>query len=136
MYLLSNLKIGIQHQKLQFSRHDENCLLSQLQKHVLPDLRLEDIVFYPKETITAVCECAGGEIRKDQENFTYIVESAKADSPGHDASTGIYAAWTKYSKRPEPQFGFSDTDYYAAVEALDSELMEAFGYHHPPPRID
>jgi hypothetical protein len=91
---------------------------------------MEDLVFYPKETIRAVCECAGGEIRSDQP-FKFIVESAKADSPGHDASTGLYAAWIKYSKRPQPQFGFSDTQYEAAIKALDSDLMKAFGYHHP-----
>lgn len=73
-----------------------------------------------------------GEIRKDQD-FKFIVESAKADSPGHDPSTGIYAAWIKYSKRPEPMFGFSETQYEAAIEALDSDLMSAFGYHHPRP---
>jgi hypothetical protein len=95
-------------------------------------IRMEDLVFYPKETIRAVCECAGGEIRKDQD-FKFIVESAKADSPGHDPSTGIYAAWIKYSKRPEPMFGFSETQYEAAIEALDSDLMSAFGYHHPRP---
>jgi hypothetical protein len=95
-------------------------------------IRMEDLVFYPKETIRAVCECAGGKIRTDQA-FVFIVDSAKADSPGHDASTGIYAAWIKYSKRPPPKFGFSDADYQAAKEALDPSLMSAFGYQHPPP---
>ena len=95
-------------------------------------IRMEDLVFYPKETIRAVCECAGGEIRTDQ-NFVYIVDSAKADRPGHDASTGIYTAWIKYSKHPPPRFGFSVADYQAAVDTLDPKLMEAFGYQHPPP---
>lgn len=94
-------------------------------------VRMEDLVFYPKETVRAICECAGGEIRTDQD-FQFIVDSAKADSPGHDASTGIYAAWIKYSKPPAPKFGFSDLDYEAAIEALDPGLMEAFGYKHPP----
>lgn len=98
-------------------------------------IRMEDLVFYPKPTITAVCECAGGKIRTDQD-FVYIVDSAKADSRGHDASTGIYEAWIKYSKPPEPQFGFSDLDYQASVEALDESLMTAFGYRHPPSRSE
>jgi len=94
-------------------------------------IRMEDLVFYPKETIHTVCECAGGKIRTDQD-FVYIVDSAKADSPGHDTTTGIYAAWIKYSKPPSPKFGFSEDEYQATMEALDAELMESFGYKHPP----
>lgn len=95
-------------------------------------VRMEDLVFYPKETTRLICECAGGKIRTDQERFQFIVDSAKADSPGHDKSTGIFAAWVKYSKRPEPRFGFSRLDYDAAREVLDEKLMDSLGYSHPP----
>ena len=95
-------------------------------------VRMEDLVFYPKETTRLVCECAGGKIRTDQENFQFVVDSAKADSPGHDKSTGIFAAWVKYSTRPEPRFGFSEQDYEAAKEALNGKLMASLGYKHPP----
>jgi hypothetical protein len=93
-------------------------------------VRMEDLIFYPKETTRAICECAGGEIRTDQA-FQFIVDSAKADSPGHDVSTGIYAAWIKYSKRPEPRYGFSEKDGEAAKEALNGALMTSLGYQHP-----
>ncbi len=95
-------------------------------------VRMEDLVFYPKETTRLICECAGGEIRTDQDRFQFVVDSAKADSPGHDKSTGIFAAWVKYSRRPEPRFGFSEQDYEAAREALDEKLMDSLGYKHPP----
>jgi hypothetical protein len=95
-------------------------------------VRMEDMVFYPKETTKIICECAGGKIETDQDNFQFIVESAKADSPGHDKSTGIFAAWVKYSKPPPPKYGFSDLDYMTAKEALNSKLMESLGYQHPP----
>ncbi len=95
-------------------------------------IRMEDIIFYPKETVRTVCECAGGAIRTDRE-FVFITGSAKADSRGHDASTGLYEAWVKYSKSPIPKFGFTDLDYEAAKEALNANLMETFGYQHPPP---
>jgi hypothetical protein len=94
-------------------------------------VRMEDLVFYPKETITQVCECAGGKIRTDQ-TFKYIVDSAKADSPGHDKTTGIYQAWIKYSQPPLPMGGLSEQDYQSAQEALNQTLMELVGYHHPP----
>jgi hypothetical protein len=95
-------------------------------------VRMEDLVFYPKETTKVVCECAGGKIGTEQGKFQFVVESAKKDSPGHDKSTGIFAAWVKYSKPPPPQYGFTQSDYDAAKEALNSQLMESLGYEHPP----
>ena len=92
---------------------------------------MEDLVFYPKETTKAVCECAGGEIRTDQP-FQFIVDSAKADSPGHDISTGIFAAWVKYSKRPTARYGLLEEDYEAAIQGLNTTLMKSLGYYHPP----
>lgn len=45
-------------------------------------VRFEDLVFFPKETTTAVCECAGGRMfHKDK--FSYIVESAKKGKGAH-----------------------------------------------------
>ena len=94
-------------------------------------VRMEDLVFYPKETITTVCECAGGRIRDDQ-LFQHVTDSAKADSPGHDKSTGLYEAWVKYSKpNTKERYGFIDNDYDAARIALNDSLMESLGYQHP-----
>jgi hypothetical protein len=93
-------------------------------------VRMEDLIFYPKETIKAVCECAGGEIPTDR-NFQFITESAKADSPGHDTSTGMSAAWIKYSQLPPPRHGYKVEDYEAAKEGLNGTLMESLGYKHP-----
>jgi hypothetical protein len=95
-------------------------------------IRMEDLVFYAKETTTLVCECAGGAIRTDKP-FSYVVDSAKADSKGHDHSTGIFQAWIKYSQPYLPQAGFSDIDYELSQKWLDPHLMETFGYPHPPP---
>jgi hypothetical protein len=95
-------------------------------------VRMEDLVFYPEETTRIVCECAGGEIRTDAP-FSFVVDSAKADSPGHDKSTGILAAWMKYAKPPPPQYGLSRSDYEVAKQVLNEELMMALGYQHPPP---
>ena len=92
---------------------------------------MEDLVFYAKETTTAICSCAGGQIRTDQP-FKYVVDSAKADSVGHDTSTGIVQAWIKYSRIPDAKYGFTDTDFEASKEILDGKLMESFGYSHPP----
>mmetsp|Transcript_4707 Transcript_4707/g.11262 ORF Transcript_4707/g.11262 Transcript_4707/m.11262 type:complete len:396 (+) Transcript_4707:142-1329(+) len=94
-------------------------------------IRMEDIVFYPKETIYKVCECAGGKIRDDQP-FQLITDSAKGDSPGHDASTGVYEAWIKYSQpNTKERYAFSEADYKNAQKTLNGTLMEALGYKHP-----
>lgn len=94
-------------------------------------LRMEDLVFYPQETTRQVCECAGGKILNDRP-FKLIIDSAKADSPGHDKSTGIYEAWVKYSRpNTKETYGFADVDFENARTALDGELMESLGYQHP-----
>jgi len=94
-------------------------------------VRMEDLVFYPKETITAVCECAGGKIQTE-EPFHHITASAKGDSQGHDTSTGLYEAWVKYSKpNTKERYGLIENDYVSARTALNGSLMEILGYHHP-----
>jgi hypothetical protein len=94
-------------------------------------VRMEDLVFYPKETTTQVCECAGGKIREDQK-FQLITDSAKGDSKGHDTSTGIVEAWIKYSKpNTKERYGFSEADFTNALKGLNATLMDSLGYQHP-----
>ena len=71
-------------------------------------------------------------MRKDRP-FTYVLDSAKADSRGHDTSTGFIQAWIKYSKAMAPRDGFTPADYRAAKEALNIDFMKMFHYDHPPP---
>jgi hypothetical protein len=94
-------------------------------------VRMEDLVFHAKETTTKVCECIGGEMRTDRP-FTYVIDSAKKDSPGHDKSTGFVQAWIKYSRPMPPMGGFSISDFKAAREALDQNYMDMFHYKHAP----
>ena len=94
-------------------------------------VRFEDLIFFPKEITRLICECAGGQL---QLPFTYIVDPAKT-GPGHGKTserTGMVQAWIKYGKPPQRQGGFSQQDYAAAVEFLDSNVMDIFGYTHPP----
>lgn len=96
-------------------------------------VRMEDLIFYPKETIHQVCECAGGKVRDDQP-FEMITGSAKAigSSKGHDTSTGIFEAWIKYSKpNTKERYGFAEADYTNAAKGLDGTLMKSLGYKHP-----
>lgn len=95
-------------------------------------VRLEDLVFHAKETTTIICECVGGEMHKDKP-FAYVLDSAKADSRGHDTSTGFIQAWIKYSKDLPPNGGFERRDYEDAKEVLNSKFMEQFHYKHAEP---
>lgn len=95
-------------------------------------VRMEDLVFHTVETVTDVCECAGGRLYEDRP-FHYITDSAKADSPGHDTSTGIAEAWIKYSQPLRAGAGFTPSDYASALEAIDQKIMDHLHYHHPPP---
>ena len=109
-----------------------------LQKADFPYIvvRFEDLQFYAKNVTHQICECAGGEIRKDRP-FKYIVDSAK-DGPGHgkkEERTGMLAAWKKYGKPMPPQNGFGSLDYKTAVQYLNADFMDMFGYKHPEPNL-
>ena len=95
-------------------------------------VRLEDLVFHAKETTAAICTCVGGEMQTDKP-FTYVLDSAKADSRGHDTSTGFIQAWIKYSKDIPPNRGMTKADYEAAIQALNPKFMEQFQYKHAEP---
>ena len=64
--------------------------------------------------------------------FTYVIDSAKADSPGHDKSTGFVQAWIKYSKPPPVRGGLNGDDYDNMVALLNPDFMKMFNYKHPP----
>ena len=87
-----------------------------------------DLVFHTQETIQKVCTCAGGHL-VNKENFRFTLESAKADSPGHDTSTGLIQAWIKYSQVTDIH-QWSKEVLHAAKRTLDPALMEFFGYFY------
>jgi hypothetical protein len=113
-----------------YSEYDAHSGEDPAQNYPWIMVRMEDVVFHTVETVTAVCQCAGGEVT---EPFEYTVESAKKDSPGHDTSTGIVKAWTRYGQPLPPRAGFTGDDYEAALEAIDQNWMDRLHYHHPPP---
>jgi hypothetical protein len=89
-------------------------------------IRLEDLTIHPKETITTICECAGGSMA---EGFSYLMESAKEGDGHGNKRNGLLEGWNRL--RHEVPFLLQD---YEAVRAhLDEELMAAFLYK-PPPR--
>ena len=94
-------------------------------------VRFEDLVFFPKQVITQICHCAGGELEKGP--FKYVVESAKKGS-AHGAKserTGFLDAIIRYGRRQGRWKGMTNQDLVYAQQALSSELMSAFRYLGP-----
>jgi len=93
-------------------------------------VRFEDLVFHTEETVTKVCECAGG--MRTRKNFKYIVNSAKKGAAAHGAMnlrTGFVDALVKYGKIEKRYKGFehaSDLEY--VKEHIDQSLMEMMNY--------
>lgn len=114
---------------------DDQIAPDQTASYPVLIIRMEDLIFYTQETVTLICQCAGGVIYTDKA-FEYVVESAKKDSPGHDTSVGLTEAWIKYSKPLQPQAGFVVDDYRAGLDALNHDdrysLMKRLHYLHPP----
>eukprot|EP00980_Cylindrotheca_fusiformis_P028613 scaffold22620_cov131-Cylindrotheca_fusiformis.AAC.8 len=95
-------------------------------------VRVEDLTLRPHRTIQQICNCAGGQMRKD--SFQHVLQSAKTSRirGGHTSTTGMVEAWEKVLKR-EPNGGISSQDYDIAKDTLDEQLMNIFGYTPPPP---
>jgi hypothetical protein len=96
-------------------------------------VRFEDLIFHPKQVIQAVCECAGGAIKNDNE-FQYIVDSAKITEGHGNDKTGYVDAIIRYGNGGFPRWnsgGMTDSDRKYVIERLDPEMMKFFGYHYP-----
>ena len=91
-------------------------------------VRLEDLIFYPQETIQQICHCAGGNMTQP---FTVPLESTKAGATGHSNQGTNYLEATIRYGRPRTYDSFPPHDLTAARHILDRELMSVFGYSHP-----
>lgn len=128
------------HQQPNFETHginnrdvsNDNNVHNKRSPYPLLIVRMEDLIFHTEDTITSICHCAGGQLYNH--NFSYIVTSAKGDSPGHDTTTDIVNAYIKYGTPIQAGAGFESTDYNSTQTVLDSNLMTLFHYLHPTPK--
>jgi hypothetical protein len=95
-------------------------------------VRMEDLVFHPKEVTKVVCECAGGQLNNGQ--FQFVVDSAKKGEAAHGkVRTSYVDALIRYGTEKGRYNGFEEADIEFARENLDPALMQAFGYKVSPP---
>jgi hypothetical protein len=90
-------------------------------------VRFEDLLFHAEETISQICDCAGGKMRP---RFRYVEDSAKGDSGPHAGSAGFLASLVTYgnSTKRMKDILTDEADYEYAKENLDEKLMKDFGY--------
>ena len=94
-------------------------------------VRFEDLIFYPKQVMTQVCECAGGTIgKKKKHKFLYNLDSAKF-GPGHGTTkTTLASAMIRYGQdEGRRKKGLTPEDIALAKDTLDPELMHFFHYN-------
>lgn len=96
-------------------------------------VRLEDLVFHPKEVISKICHCAGGTVKDD---FQYVTETAKVGGEnihGKAADRTNLFKWLTRFHLEDRLKNMTSEDHAFAREHLDSELLKMFGYLLPPP---
>ena len=91
-------------------------------------VRYEDLLFFPKQTVTQVCECAGGQMN---DKFGYLVESAKRGAVHGAQRTGYMDAIIKYGHQEDRWNNMTSADLVFARQTLDANLMKLFAYHYP-----
>lgn len=94
-------------------------------------VRFEDLVFFPKQVVRQVCQCAGGAMEDGP--FQYIVESAKKGS-AHGAKsqrTGFVDAIIRYGTSKGRWRGMTRQDLEYAKQTLGVRLLNEFHYLGP-----
>ena len=96
-------------------------------------VRYEDLIFFPRQVTEAVCMCAGGQFLKPGQPFQYMVESAQKGAAHGTEKTGYVNAIVKYGNGSHrwKSGGVTDADRQFAVQHLDLEMMQRFGYRLP-----
>ena len=109
-------------------------------------IRYEDLLFYGKQVIEAICACGGGVPRTDRpvsssssssssSGFVHVSSSAKLRQEHVRQKTDLLTAIITYGSINQHQQGrlksMTPDDIQAAKILLDSNLMNVFGYTHP-----
>jgi hypothetical protein len=95
-------------------------------------VRLEDLVFYPHETIQQICDCVGGDY-VGEEKLSLQLDSSKGVAPdkihGSD-KTGLIKAMLSHTLNNRTE-GMTPEDAAYAATALEDSVMQLFGYKPP-----
>lgn len=93
-------------------------------------VRMEDLVFQPKEVVTALCQCVGGTVVPD-DKFVVKVDSANGGKGHGSHRSGLLSAFVKYGRPLEEYYSMLSTSDRLIVEEVfrgDKDMFEALGY--------
>ena len=98
-------------------------------------VRMEDLVFRPKDVIEQVCHCAGGTLRSEihptTEPFLYVTESANLGKGHGNHRSDLLSAFIRYGQPLHAfQTKFSEQDWRIINETLEKDrgLSKALKY--------
>jgi hypothetical protein len=75
-------------------------------------------------------DCVGGVFTDD---FQYVEDSAKPNTVKvHKGSNGLVSAMIQYGDPTKRLVGFTERDMAYAAQAMNTDLMEKYGYSPPP----
>jgi hypothetical protein len=94
-------------------------------------IRFEDLVFHTEYVIRSLCDCIGSSAPEDHDEFMYLEESAKNYAKVHAGASGFVDAMLRYGNPDRRLDGWTKMDYDYAMDNLDEELMNKFGYQYP-----
>lgn len=109
------------------------------QDHSIPQLfiRYEDLLFFPEQVLTTVCECGGGKIINNENGISLMEESVKLGVhpppyTGLREAISIYRSVDKDDENDPRLQGLHDNEVQFVKSKLQkSPLMERFGYVSP-----
>jgi hypothetical protein len=98
-------------------------------------VRLEDLVFYPHETLRQICECYEGATYIGDDNLSMTLESVKGGSDNihgkAEDRTGLVDAMIKHVLQNRTK-GMTKEDYaFATKLMLESKIPRTFAYQIP-----
>lgn len=95
-------------------------------------IRLEDLVFFPRQVLRSICECVNGTFANET-SFKLGGNSTKENSSEQHSRTLKTNLASSFSLHVHSNrtLGMTSDDYYYARSVLDNSTMSIFGYQHP-----
>ena len=93
-------------------------------------VRAEDVIFFPEQVTSQICECAGGTMN---ENFLLVQEDLKDNDKtgGIKESRDMTSMMARYGSGEKRTNQMTELDLKYAHTHLNTDLMTLFAYEHP-----
>jgi hypothetical protein len=89
-------------------------------------IRMEDLIFFPKQVVKEVCKCGGGVVRT---KFRHMVESVKEDDRATSTGATLVSAMIRYGSPLLRTKDYTSKDLDFMNRNLDQELLNEFNYN-------